>query len=98
LQSAENQVEADRWLAKAAGRGWHIDVLLSPGQYQGGESVMKFLQGRNYLRIPLHEYEMEHEGGGNRTGNYLTGSSRKAFDAKRFMPLLWGEHFLLPGK
>jgi len=95
LQSAENQVEADRWLAKAADRGWNVDVLLSPGQYQGGESVVGFLQGKDYFRLPLHEYEMEHEGGGNRTGHYLDGASRKAFDAKRLMPLLWGEHFVI---
>lgn len=95
LHSAESHTEALAWLEKAAKLGWNVDVLLKPGQYQGGRSVMKFLKGRDYFQLPLHEYELMHEGGGNRTASLLQGGGRNAFDRKRSMPLLWGEDFLL---
>ncbi|MBM4049685.1 MAG: hypothetical protein FJ279_31705 [Planctomycetes bacterium] len=47
------------------------------------------------FRLPLHEYEMTHERGGNRTGPLLRGASRAAFDKRQMMPLLWGEDLLL---
>lgn len=95
LQSAESHTEAYEWLEKAADAGWHVDVLFKPGQYQGARSVMEFLKGRDYFNLPIHEYELMHEGGGNRTAPLLEGGSRDAFDRKRSMPLLWGEDFLL---
>jgi L-ascorbate metabolism protein UlaG (beta-lactamase superfamily) len=93
LQSAESHTEAHQWLSDANDQGWQVDVLLSPGQYQGARSVMKFLQKHEYLRIPVHEYELMHYGGGNRTGQLLDGSGRASFDRHRSMPLLWGEDF-----
>ncbi len=93
LQSAESHTEADRWLSKAYEHGWKVDVLLSPGQYQGARSVAKFLREYDYLRIPIHEYELMHHGGGNRTGQLLDGAGRAHFDRHRSMPLLWGEDF-----
>ena len=95
LQSAESQTEAFEWLEKAAARNWKVDVLLKPGQYQGARSVMAYLNGRDYFQIPIHEYELMHHGGGNRTTHLLEGGSRDAFDRKRAMPLLWGEHWKL---
>ena len=95
LQSAESQTEAYDWLEKASALGWHVDVLFKPGQYQGARSVMRYLAGRDYFQVPIHEYELMHEGGGNRTAHLLEGSSRDAFDRKRAMPLLWGEDYLL---
>ena len=95
LQSAESQTEAYDWLVKAEGQGWSVDVLFKPGQYQGARSVMRYLKGRDYFQVPIHEYELMHHGGGNRTTQLLEGSSRDAFERKRAMPLLWGEDFLL---
>ena len=95
LQSAESQTEAYDWLEKAATRGWQVDVLFKPGQYQGARSVMRYLRGRDYLQVPIHEYELMHESGGNRTAHLLQGSGRDAFNRKRSMPLLWGENYLV---
>ncbi|NQT17899.1 MAG: hypothetical protein HQ582_34425, partial [Planctomycetes bacterium] len=98
LQSAESHTEAYDWLQKADLLDWHVDVLFKPGQYQGGRSVMRFLEGRDYLQVPIHEYELMHHGGGNRTAHLLQGGGRNAFDRKRSMPLLWGEDFPLAPK
>ncbi len=95
LQSAESHTEAHDWLQKAVDIGWNVDVLLKPGQYQGGRSVMRFLKGEDYFQLPIHEYELMHERGGNRTASLLQNGGRGAFDRKRSMPLLWGEDFLL---
>lgn len=56
---------------------------------------MKFLGGRDYFQLPIHEYELMHEGGGNRTASLLQDGGRNAFERRRSMPLLWGEGFLL---
>lgn len=93
LQAAENHVEADEWLRHAEAKGWKVNVLLKPGQYQGARSVMKVL--RDFYRLPIHEYEMTHGGGGNRTAGLWTGESRKAIEAHRMTPLFWGDHVLL---
>ena len=95
LQSAESQTEAYDWLEKANSLGWQVDVLFKPGQYQGARSVMRYLEGHDYFQVPIHEYELMHEGGGNRTAPLLQGGGRDAFDRKRSMPLLWGEDYLL---
>ena len=47
------------------------------------------------FRLPLHEYEMMHAFGGNRTGSLMIGSNREAFDRRQMMPMLWGEDFLI---
>jgi L-ascorbate metabolism protein UlaG (beta-lactamase superfamily) len=95
LQSAESQTEAYDWLTEAGERRWNIDVLFKPGQYQGARAVMRYLEGHTYFHVPIHEYELMHHGGGNRTAPLLEGSGRKAFDRKRSMPLLWGEDYLI---
>jgi hypothetical protein len=56
---------------------------------------MRYLEGRDYFQVPIHEYELMHEGGGNRTAHLLQGGGRDAFDRKRSMPMLWGEDYLL---
>jgi L-ascorbate metabolism protein UlaG (beta-lactamase superfamily) len=95
LQSGENQTEAYDWLTKAASLGWTVDVLMSPGQYQGERTVLKFLSNENiqYIKLPIHEYELMHYNGGNRTAYLLKGGNRIAFSNKRLIPLLWGEDF-----
>ncbi len=97
LQSAENHVEAYEWLKKAADKKWDIDVLLSKGQWQGERSVTKFLEDYNdsYFYVPIHEYEVTHPGGGNRTARLLKGENLNMFNQKRMMPLLWGESILI---
>ena len=47
------------------------------------------------FRLPLHEYEMTHGGGGNRTGYLMQDSNRAMFDKHQMMPMLWGEDFLI---
>ena len=72
------------------------NVRMSLGQFQGERSLRAALQARKPLFwLPLHEYEMTHDHGGNRTGQLLHGNNRKQFDNKQMMPLLWGEDFLL---
>ena len=66
-----------------------------PGQYQGARSVLRYLKERDTFHLPIHEYELMHHGGGNRTAQLLQGGARAAFERKRAMPLLWGEDFLL---
>jgi len=95
LQSAESHTEAYDWLQKADSLGLRVDVLFKPGQYQGGRSVMRYLAGRDCFQVPIHEYELMHHNGGNRTAHLLEGGNRNAFDRKRSMPLLWGEDFPL---
>lgn len=95
LQSAESHTEAYDWLEEAGSLEWHVDVLFKPGQYQGARSVMRYLKGRDFFQVPIHEYELMHEGGGNRTAHLLQGGGRSAFDRKRSMPLLWGEEYLI---
>jgi L-ascorbate metabolism protein UlaG (beta-lactamase superfamily) len=95
LQSAESHTKAYDWLVEAEEQGWSVDVLFKPGQYQGARSVLRYLKGRDYFQVSIHEYELMHHGGGNRTAQLLQGGARAAFDRKRAMPLLWGEDFLL---
>lgn len=95
LHSAESHTEAYDWLEKAEAKGWQVNVLFKPGQYQGGRSVMRYLSGRDYFQVPLHEYELLHHGGGNRTSQLLQDGGRDAFDRKRSMPMLWGEDYRL---
>lgn len=96
LTGGENQVPAGEWLREGVARGFRPDVRLSLGQYQGERSLIEALRPMEPLfRLPLHEYEMTHGGGGNRTGPLLVGSGRAAFDRRESMPLLWGEDFVL---
>ena len=59
---------------------------------------MRYLSGRDYFHVPIHEYELTHHGGGNRTAQLLQNGGRDAFDRMRAMPLLWGEDFLLKSR
>jgi hypothetical protein len=69
---------------------------MSLGQFQGDRAMSAALKTMKPLfRLPLHEYEMMHGGGGNRTGPLMQGGNRNAFDQRRMMPLLWGEDFLI---
>ena len=96
LQGAENHVPASDWLRQGISLGMAPDVVLSVGQYQGQRSVDTVLgEHPPRLRIPVHEYELMHECGGNRTTPWYTGSGRRAFDQRRSLPLFWGEHVLL---
>jgi L-ascorbate metabolism protein UlaG (beta-lactamase superfamily) len=96
VQGAENHAPADAWLKKGIELGFKPNVRLSVGQYQGQRSVDAVLKGlKPCFVLPVHEYEMTHDNGGNRTGPLLRGNNRRAFDQKRAMPLLWGEDFLL---
>ncbi len=96
LQGAENHVPAGEWLRQGIAQGWTPDVVLSVGQYQGQRAIDAVLRQRPpVFRIPVHDYEMMHEGGGNRTAPWFTGPGRQAFDRHQAMPLFWGESFHL---
>lgn len=97
LQSAESYTEAYVWLKKAQAIGWDVDVVLSRGLGQGERSVIEFLVENNetYFEIPIHEYELMHENGGNRTAQWLKDENLNMFEKKKIMPLLWGENFCL---
>lgn len=96
IQAGENHIPADAWLRQGIAAGFKPDVRLSLGQFQGERSLGPVLQTMTPLFwLPLHEYEMTHDHGGNRTGQLLQAGNRKQFDNRRVMPLLWGEDFLL---
>jgi hypothetical protein len=90
-------VPAGQWLERGIAQGWVPNVVLSAGQYQGQRSIDSVLRQRPpVFRIPVHDYEMMHEGSGNRTSPWFTGPGRQAFDRRQAMPLFWGEGFHLP--
>jgi len=91
FQAAENHVPADVWLRKAIGLGFRPQVLMSAGQYQGGSSARSVLNNLKCFTLHLHEYELTHAGGGNRTASWFSGNPR----SQGTMPLFWGESFLL---
>lgn len=95
LQSAETQVEAYKWLEKAATLDWNINVLISAGMWQGERSVIKYLEDKqiNYFRLPVHEYEITHGYGGNRLAPLLKDENLVKFNQKKLMPLMWGEDY-----
>ncbi len=97
LTCGENHVpEADEWLRQGIALGFKPDVRLSLGQFQGERALSAALKTMKPLfRLPLHEYEMTHPGGGNRTGYLMEGSNRALFDKRQMMPMLWGEDFLI---
>lgn len=96
LTCGENHVPADAWLRRGIALGFKPDVRMSLGQFQGDRALSGVLATMKPLfRLPLHEYEMMHAFGGNRTGPLLAGANRAAFDRRQMMPLVWGEDFLL---
>lgn len=89
IQAGENHVPADAWLKKGMELGFTPDVRMSVGQFQGARSVDSVLKGQPpCLGLPVHEYEMTHEGGGNRLGPRFQ-------DRGRSLPLFWGEEAAL---
>lgn len=94
--AGENHIPAHEWLREGIALGFKPDVRMSLGQFQGDRAMSAALKAMKPLfRLPLHEYEMTHGGGGNRTGHLMQGSNRTAFDKHQMMPLLWGEDFLI---
>ncbi|HEY6168532.1 MAG TPA: hypothetical protein VI454_10870, partial [Verrucomicrobiae bacterium] len=83
-------------LRKGVALGFKPNVRMSLGQFQGDRALSaEFKKMKPAFRLPLHEYEMLHAFGGNRTATLMLGSSRTAFDKHEMMPMLWGEDFLI---
>jgi L-ascorbate metabolism protein UlaG (beta-lactamase superfamily) len=96
LTGGENHVPGSDWLQAGVKLGFKPQVRLSLGQFQGERALLTALSPLTpTFRLPLHEYEMMHEHGGNRTGPLLRGGNRTAYEQHRLMPLVWGEDFLL---
>lgn len=94
LQGGENHVPAGDWLRRSVALGFRPDLRGSTGQFQGARSVDAVLKELGPgLLLPRHEYEMTHEGGGNRMTPLFTGSGGKALAAGQSLVLFWGEHF-----
>lgn len=93
LQAGENHLAgAGDWLREAASRGFAPELQGSTGQFQGAravDAVLRTLPPR--LLLPRHEYEMTHEGGGNRMSVNFTGSGARALAARQSLVLFWGE-------
>lgn len=100
LHSAETYSDGYDWLKKASSMGWKVNVVLSQGLGQGERSVKRFINEnpRKYFYIPIHEYELMHENGGNRTAIWLKDKNFDLFEKKGIMPLLWGENFCITKK
>lgn len=96
MQGAENHIPCTEWLQRGIELGFAPEIVLSVGQFQGQRSADAVLSRRPpVFHIPVHEYEFKHDGGGNRTTPWFTGSGRRAFEQHRTMPLFWGESYLL---
>lgn len=96
LQGGENHVPAGEWLRRGVALGFWPDVRMSTGQFQGARSVKAVLEELGPgLLLPRHEYEMTHEGGGNRMTPLFTGNGGKALAQRQSLVLFWGEHFPL---
>jgi L-ascorbate metabolism protein UlaG (beta-lactamase superfamily) len=98
LTGGENHVPGQAWLREGIRRGFTPQVRLSLGQYQGERELLAVLNTLPPIfRLPLHEYELLHDNGGNRMGPLLQGRNLAEYEARRLMPLVWGENFLLRG-
>jgi hypothetical protein len=74
--------------------GFRPDLRGSSGQFQGARSIDAVLEELGPgMRLPRHEYEMTHEGGGNRMTPLFSGNGGKALAAGQSLVLIWGEHF-----
>jgi hypothetical protein len=94
LTGGENHVPAADWLRRRAAMGFKPNVRMSLGQFQGDRSLASVLATwKPTFWLPVHEYEMMHAQGGNRTARLMRGNNRAAFDRREMMPLLWGEDF-----
>jgi L-ascorbate metabolism protein UlaG (beta-lactamase superfamily) len=98
LTGAENHVPGQAWLREGMRLGFTPRVRLALGQYQGERDLVAVLNTLPPIfRLPLHEYELLHDNGGNRLGPLLQGRNLAEYEARRLMPLVWGENFLLSG-
>jgi L-ascorbate metabolism protein UlaG (beta-lactamase superfamily) len=96
LHGAENNVPVDQWLRDGIAKGFRPDVKMSIGARQGARSVADVLKTMGPIFfLPVHEYEMGHPGGGNRTAGYYDGNRGQAIEKGMMMPLFWGENFSL---
>ncbi len=96
LQAAENGVPISGGLEKGIAAGFRPDVCFSLGASEGQRSIAAVLDKTGpTFRIPIHEYEMTHGGGGNRTGSWYSANRRKLIRRGLAMPLFWGENFQL---
>jgi hypothetical protein len=94
LQAGENHIPAADWLRRGVEIGFKPNVRMSLGQFQGERALSAALAAmKPVFRLPLHEYEMMHEGGGNRTGQLFQGNARKTIERGAAMPLFWGEDY-----
>lgn len=96
LQAAENNVVVDDWLLDGISKGFRPDVKMSVGARQGARGIGTVLKAMGpVFYLPIHEYEMGHGGGGNRTAGNFDGSRQKLIEKGLMMPLFWGETFSL---
>ncbi|NJN05689.1 MAG: hypothetical protein HC814_03910, partial [Rhodobacteraceae bacterium] len=98
ITCGENHVPAEGWLRRGAELGFKPNVRMSLGQFQGDRALSGGAEDDEdpCSVLPLHEYEMLHAFGGNRTGDPdASVSNRAAFDKREMMPMLWGEDFLI---
>lgn len=96
LQAAENNVVVDAWLLDGISKGFRPDVKMSVGARQGARGIGAVLKAMGpVFYLPIHEYEMGHGGGGNRTAGNFDGSRQKLIEKGLMMPLFWGETFSL---
>jgi L-ascorbate metabolism protein UlaG (beta-lactamase superfamily) len=96
LQGGENHVPAADWLRQSVAQGFWPDLRGSTGQFQGSRSVDAVLRELGpAMLLPRHEFEMTHEGGGNRMTPLFTGNGGKALAQRQSLVLFWGEHFPL---
>ena len=96
LQAAENNVVVDDWLLDGTSKGFRPDVKMSVGARQGARGIGAVLKAMGpVFYLPIHEYEMGHGGGGNRTAGNFDGSRQKLIEKGLMMPLFWGETFRL---
>ena len=82
IQGGENHVPAADWLRHSVALGFWPDVRMSTGQFQGARAVDEVLKQLGPgIGLPRHEYEMTHDGGGNRMTPLFTGNGGKALAA-----------------
>ena len=93
LQAGENHVPYADFLTQAEKDGWKVNVSLARGQWQGAWSTLSVI--RRAFHLSYHEYEMTHEGGGQRMAYRLAGGRGKQVRNGQRMVLFWGEDFHL---
>ncbi len=76
---------------RARAAAWVPDVLFPDGMHDSGRSVRATYP--DLFRIPVHDHEMKHTGGGNKLAPWF--NDRSVFERKRRMVLMWGESFLV---